>query len=76
MQWYPQVFIVIFERRWYQIQNIDQRLFKVCKDLNATSYKAQPMGKSYLNTSLFNEANIKVDWMEYNNYSNINLVIV
>jgi hypothetical protein len=45
-----------------------EKLLGICKDLNATEYISGPAAKDYLDESLFEKENIKVSWMEYNNY--------
>ena len=52
-----------------------ERLLKVCKDLNASVYLTQPMAKSYLNTHIFENSDIKVNWMKYDDYPNTNSIV-
>lgn len=44
------------------------RLLEACKKLNATTYISGPAAKTYLDTNLFNEENIEVEWMDYSGY--------
>lgn len=43
-------------------------LVKVCKDLGAKTYLSGPAAKSYLDTKLFGEHGIEVEWMNYDCY--------
>lgn len=44
------------------------RLLKLCQSLNATTYLSGPAAKNYLDVPLFNQAGIRVEWMDYQNY--------
>lgn len=44
------------------------RLLEACKKLGATTYISGPSAKNYLNVELFNDSDIKVDWMDYSDY--------
>lgn len=44
------------------------RLLEACKKLNATTYISGPAAKNYLDTDLFNNEGIEVDWMNYSGY--------
>ena len=44
------------------------RLLDICKQLNATCYVSGPSAKNYLQTSLFNQQGIEVEWMNYAGY--------
>lgn len=44
------------------------RLLEACKKLNATTYISGPAAKSYLDTDLFSQENIGVEWMDYSGY--------
>lgn len=46
----------------------NERLLEACKKLNATNYISGPAAKNYLNTELFNQENIEVEWMDYSGY--------
>ncbi len=45
-----------------------EKLLNICMDLNATVYVSGPAAKNYLDERIFNNANIKVEWMKYDNY--------
>ena len=46
----------------------NNRLLEACKKLNATTYISGPAAKNYLNTDLFSQENISVEWMDYSGY--------
>ena len=50
----------------------NSRLLEACKKLGATTYISGPSAKNYLNVELFDDANIKVDWMDYSDYKEYN----
>lgn len=54
----------------YLITSTDntEKLLEICKKSNATEYISGPTAKSYLNLKLFEEANIKLTWMDYSGY--------
>lgn len=43
-------------------------LLGICETSAADVYVSGPSAKGYLDTKIFVEANIKVEWMDYNNY--------
>jgi hypothetical protein len=45
-----------------------ERLVNLCQDAKAGEYISGPSAKTYLDTSVFSEANIKVSWVDYSNY--------
>ena len=45
-----------------------EKLLGICKDLKATTYLSGPAAKNYLDTNLFEEKNIRVEWMDYDGY--------
>jgi len=45
-----------------------EKLLNICKDCNATHYISGPKAKDYLDLKLFEQENIKVSWMNYDNY--------
>ena len=45
------------------------RLVQILQSLGATHYLSGPAAKSYLNESLFKEANIELEWMSYGPYA-------
>lgn len=47
----------------------NERLIEAIQKLNGTHYISGPAAKSYLNTSEFDSKSIKVEWMDYSNYS-------
>jgi hypothetical protein len=46
-----------------------ERLLGICKDCQADVYISGPAAKDYLDESLFEAENIKVEWMDYSGYS-------
>lgn len=46
----------------------NERLVNICKQAGATNYLSGPAAKSYVDESLFNNAGIKVEWMDYSGY--------
>lgn len=49
-----------------------EKLVGICKDLKATTYLSGPKAKNYLNINVFKKENIKVEWMNYNDYPKYN----
>jgi len=49
--------------------NKNERLVDAVTKLNGTHYLSGPAAKDYLDTGLFEKNNIRVEWMEYSNYS-------
>lgn len=45
-----------------------ERLFGICRELDATCYLSGPAAKSYLDLELFDNAGISVEWMDYSGY--------
>ena len=45
-----------------------ERLLDLCQACQATEYISGPIAKDYLYEALFTQENIKVTWMDYNNY--------
>lgn len=45
-----------------------ERLISLCQQVGATEYVSGPAAKSYIDEKLFNQNNIKLVWMEYDNY--------
>ena len=50
----------------------NERLIEICKKCDVNIYFTGPSGKNYLNEKVFNDNNIKIEWMNYNNYPNYN----
>jgi hypothetical protein len=46
----------------------NMRLIEACKKLNANSYISGPAAKNYLQTNLFKEESIDIEWMDYSGY--------
>ncbi|WP_294891008.1 WbqC family protein, partial [Sulfurimonas sp. RIFCSPLOWO2_12_36_12] len=51
------------------IEGQTSRLVQICKDAKATHYLSGPSAKDYLDEKLFEDENIKVEWMDYSGYS-------
>ena len=49
--------------------NKNERLVDAVLKLNGTHYLSGPSAKNYLDTKLFEENNIQVEWMDYSSYS-------
>lgn len=49
-----------------------ERLMNICRDLEAGEYISGPAAKDYMDISIFDEAGIKVSWMDYSNYAEYN----
>jgi len=45
-----------------------ERLLELCKTLGATTYLSGPAASDYLDASIFAEAGIGVEWMDYSGY--------
>ena len=45
-----------------------EKLLGICKDCDANIYLSGPSAKGYLDESVFIQSNIKVEWMNYDNY--------
>ncbi len=45
-----------------------ERIIGICKDCNANIYLSGSSAKSYFNEELAKEANVKIEWINYNNY--------
>lgn len=46
-----------------------QRLVSICRQLDANCYLSGPAAKDYLDVGLFFKETIRVEWMDYSNYS-------
>lgn len=46
----------------------NERLVDLCKKMGATHYLSGPAAASYLNSELFAEAGVAVEWMDYTGY--------
>ncbi|HXU28611.1 MAG TPA: WbqC family protein, partial [Bacteroidia bacterium] len=46
----------------------NMRLVEACKKLDANIYISGPAAKNYLQTDLFNEESIDIEWMDYSSY--------
>lgn len=50
----------------------DEKVLNLCKQARATRYLSGPSAKAYLDESVFNEAGIEVNWMDYSGYPEYN----
>lgn len=50
------------------------RLISLCRKSGATSYLSGPAAKDYLNEKAFQDAGIKVEWMEYGNWPRLSFI--
>jgi hypothetical protein len=46
----------------------NQRLIQLCKELNADTYLSGPAAKSYIDPKMFEQAGVKLNWMNYSGY--------
>jgi hypothetical protein len=53
---------------YIQFNGQTENLVNICTQSNATEYVSGPSAKNYINESLFNEKNIKLKWINYDNY--------
>lgn len=44
------------------------RLVEICQSLNASTYVSGPAAKDYIPENVFDEAQIKLEWMDYSGY--------
>ncbi len=59
----------IYDSREFVLQEgKSERLLALCQDLGATTYLSGPAASDYLDESIFKEANINVEWMDYSGY--------
>lgn len=58
--------------RWSSEFNLKEgqteKLLGLCKDCNADTYISGPSAKTYFDEELAKKENIKIEWMNYNNY--------
>jgi hypothetical protein len=48
--------------------NKNEIIISLCKQTNADEYLSGPAAKDYIDENIFQENNIKITWMDYNNY--------
>jgi hypothetical protein len=48
--------------------NKTEKIISICKQAGADIYLTGPSAKNYIDTRLFSEANIRVEWIDYNGY--------
>ena len=59
----------LLKREKYNIKSAkDKRLIELLKKSNATDYYSGPAAKNYIKDSVFESNEIKIHWMNYNNY--------
>ena len=60
---------IIFSKE-YDLSETDKtnRLISICKQVNATEYVSGPLAKDYIARDNFENENIKLTWMSYDNY--------
>lgn len=54
--------------------NPSEKLLFLCKDINAKEYYSGPAAKDYLDETIFNENNVKVKYLDYDNYKEYNQI--
>lgn len=59
---------ISFSSEYKLINGKTERLVDLCKQAGATEYFSGPAAKNYINEKLFEEANIKLNWINYNGY--------
>lgn len=57
---------------YFLIEGKTERLVSLCNQVNATNYISGPAAKSYLDTNLFVQNNIQLEWMDYSGYKEYN----
>ncbi|WP_298764385.1 WbqC family protein [uncultured Polaribacter sp.] len=57
-----------FSSEFNLIGNPTEKLLNLCKDSNAKQYFTGPAAKKYLDEFLFNNNNVEVKYLDYNNY--------
>ena len=57
-----------WSREFELIGEKSEKLLNVCLQLGATEYFAGPLSKNYLQTELFDENGISVNWIDYSGY--------
>lgn len=50
------------------VEGQTEKLLGICKDCNADTYLSGPAAKDYFDEELAKKENIKVEWMDYNQY--------
>lgn len=55
-------------REFVLAEGKSERLLALCQELGATTYLSGPAASDYLDSSIFEKANIKVEWMDYSGY--------
>jgi hypothetical protein len=51
-----------------EIKGKTERLVELCREVAASHYLSGPSAKNYIDESLLNEANIEIQWMDYQGY--------
>ena len=59
---------IMFSSEFNMPENRVEKLIYMCKALDADVYISGPAAKNYLDESLFNANNIRVQWMDYTSY--------
>ncbi len=54
------------------VEGQTERLLAICKQVGANTYLSGPAAKEYFNEDLAQDANIKVEWMDYSGYPEYN----
>lgn len=59
---------ISFSENYQHEGSASEKVLQICEALKATTYISGPAAKSYLDTTLFEKASIKVEWFDYNGY--------
>ncbi len=59
---------ILCSSQFKEVSKKDQRILHILKDLSATDYISGPAAKSYIDEENFQAENIKIKWIDYNNY--------
>lgn len=59
---------ISFSSDYELIDGQTERLINICKQAKAVEYISGPAAKVYINEPLFQKENIKLTWMDYNDY--------
>ncbi len=52
----------------YNSDDKNMRLIEICQYAGATDYYSGPAAKNYMDLNIFEKSNIKVHWLDYDNY--------
>jgi len=59
---------ILWSDQFQLLEERNERLIGICKELNGTDYYSGPAAKFYMDESLFEKNGIKVHWYDYSGY--------